>query len=391
MLGHFFRLTSENRVMNKNKILFVVLMLFVAMADAHHGTSGQFDQSKSLEVSGTVTKIRFVNPHSYVYFDAVNDQGEVENWRCEMRAATVLKRSGWTKEMFATGTKIKIVGVPAFREPTGCYINTVEFEDGEVVERYQQLAEKTDYSKLNRPARMATGEPNISGDWAAPQRLPTEAEVRAIALGIINNGGMAAGAGMAMNGEEMGMGAAQDTRRGRTTYEQSEEGIAASAGYEREDNPRFACEATNIVFDWVFDQHINRVEQSSDKIIMTYGFMDIVRTIHMDQDKHPAQIQASRAGHSIGKWDGDTLVVETIGFTEGILDSRGGAKHSDQLRITERFTMDPETMSLKREYEGEDPKYLAAKFTGQDEIFFSDTPYDPYNCEDLTEEVAEGF
>ncbi|MEM9208972.1 MAG: DUF6152 family protein, partial [Pseudomonadota bacterium] len=88
------------------------LLLAALGAHAHHGTSGQFDHSKTLQVSGTVTRIRFVNPHSYVYFDAVDENGQVNGWRCEMRAATLLKRSGWTADMFAPGTKIKIDGVP---------------------------------------------------------------------------------------------------------------------------------------------------------------------------------------------------------------------------------------------------------------------------------------
>jgi len=96
-------------------------------------------------------------------------------------------------------------------------------------------------------------------------------------------------------------------------------------------------------------------------------------------------------GHSIGKWDGDTLVVETTGFSEGFLDGRRGIKHSDQLRMIERFTLDPDKVSLKREFEGEDPVYLTAGFSGSDEIFLSETVFEPYDCEDLTEEIVEGF
>ncbi len=97
--------------------LIAGLLLTTVSAHSHHGTANQFDQSKSLQVSGTVTKIRFVNPHSYVYFDVVGEDGDVQNWRCEMRAATLLRRSGWTADMFAPGTKIKIDGVPARRRP----------------------------------------------------------------------------------------------------------------------------------------------------------------------------------------------------------------------------------------------------------------------------------
>ena len=60
----------------------------------------------------------------------------------------------------------------------------------------------------------------------------------------------------------------------------------------------------------------------------------------------------SRAGHSIGKWDGNTLVVDTVGFADGYLDGRGGVKHSDQLQVVEKFTFDPKEGSISREYSG---------------------------------------
>jgi hypothetical protein len=351
-------------------IRVVAFLLFISMVypiSAHHGTTGQFDQSKSLRVTGVVTKIRFVNPHSYVYFDAVNTAGKIEEWRCEMRAATVLKRSGWTKDMFAPGTRITIDGVPAHREPTGCYVNNVTFDDGTTIYRYQQLTEKgDDLATGKRLARLANGKPNLNGDWAAPQRLITEADVRSRAMGA-------------------GMGG------GRSRYAQTEAGIQASAGHEREDNPRFHCQATNIIQDWTFDQHINRISQTDDSITLQYGFMNIVRTIHLKKGEHTQNIQPSRAGHSVGHWDGDTLVVDTIGFEEGYLDGRNGIKHSNQLHIVERFTMNPNDNSLSRSYTGSDPIYLTSAFQGDDKIFLTQTPFDPYNCEDLTEEIVGGF
>jgi len=355
-------------------LLFPALLLLGATSHAHHGSSGQFDQSKSMQVAGVVTKIRFVNPHSYVYFDVTNEDGNVDEWRCEMRAATLLKRSGWTAEMFAPGTRIKIEGAPARREPHGCYVETLALDDSEAIKRYEQL-ESADKGDVEREARLADGTPNLAGIWAAPQRA-------------LLAGGMGPGMGAAMGpgGPAMGPGGP-----GRSRYEQSDAGIAASAGYEREDNPRFHCEATNIFHDWTFDQHMNRIEQNEDAIIMTYGLMDIVRTIHLDTDSHPGDIKPSRAGHSIGKWDGDTLVVDTVGFSEGFLDGRGGVKHSDQLHVVERFSLGEDGNSLIRTYSGEDPLYLTATFEGRDEINVSEAEFDPYNCEDLTEEIVEGF
>jgi len=350
------------------RALFFSALLFVATtSSAHHGSAGQFDHSKTIEVSGVVKKIRFVNPHSYVYFDVTNDQGETEEWRCEMRAASVLKRAGWSEDMFEAGAIIDIVGVPARREPHGCYVDTLALNEGKTIERYAEL-EGANSIDIERPFHLASGTPNLAGNWV---RAPRE------------RGGPPRGPGGRTDGSGMGSG---DSR-----YKQSDAGIAASAGHETEDNPRFHCNAINIFHDWTFDAHVNTIEQSEDVITLTFGFMDIVRSIHLDQDSHPDDLEPSRAGHSIGKWDGDTLVVDTIGFAEGYLDGRSGAKHSDQLHVVERFSRGEDGKSLVRTWVGEDPVYLTAKFEDQDQILATDAEFDPYDCEDLTQEVVPGF
>lgn len=358
-----------------HKLLSIAAVISMSGAVwAHHGSSGQFDHEQTLEVVGVVKKIRFVNPHSYVYFDVTNDDGTVDEWRCEMRAASVLKRSGWSKEMFPEGTAIRIVGAPARREPHGCYVESFSLAEGETIERYEQLG-AADQGDVERAIRLADGTPNLNGNWAAPQRL-------------VGNLSAAGGAASRPPGPPPGR---RGGPGGRPRYEQSEAGIAASAGYEREDNPRFQCRATNIFFDWTFDQHVNRIEQNEDSITLTYGFMDIVRNIHTNLEAHPDNIEPSRAGHSIGKWDGDTLVVDTVGFEEGYLDTRQGIKHSDQLHVVEQFSLSEDGNTLTRTYRGEDPLYLTAAFEGRDEIKASAAEYDPYNCEDLTQEIVEGF
>ncbi len=343
----------------------VLALLFAASTvQAHHGSNSQFDQTKSMEISGVVTKLRFVNPHSYVYFDVTNDDGTVDSWRCEMRAATVLKRSGWSEDMFEPGTVIHIEGVPARREPHGCYVNRLRLGEGAVIERYEQLDDaETEVEAPARPATLANGQPNISGDWAAPQRLLQEGEVRRRAL-------------TGFDGFE---------------YPLSDAGNAARVNFERNrDNPRFHCKPVSILADWVFDQHINRIEQTDDTITLTYGFMDIVRTIHLNVDEHPDEITPSRTGHSIGHWEENTLTVDTIGFAPGYLDGRDGIMHSDQFHVVEEFEFDPDELSLVRNYTGNDPLYMIDSFSSRDAVFLSSTPFDPYNCDDLTTEFAEG-
>ena len=102
---------------------------------------------------------------------------------------------------------------------------------------------------------------------------------------------------------------------------------------------------------------------------------------------HPANPAPSNSGHSIGRWDGDTLVVDTVGFAEGVLVPP--TRNSPQLHVVERFTLDPKTFALKREYTAEDPVYLAAPYTGRDTVLLSEVPFEKQPCSELTFEFTQ--
>jgi hypothetical protein len=159
-----------------------------------------------------------------------------------------------------------------------------------------------------------------------------------------------------------------------------------------EDNPRLSCKPTSIVFDWTFDWPVNRVTQTTvdgeNVIDIDYGLFSFSRRIHMGLAQHPAGLEPSNAGHSIGHWEGDTLVVDTIGFEAGVL--RPPTRNSAQLHVVERFTLDPATFALKRDYVAEDPVYLAAPYTGSDVVLLSETPFEKQPCTELTYEFTSG-
>lgn len=62
------------------------------------------------------------------------------------------------------------------------------------------------------------------------------------------------------------------------------------------------------------------------------------RVIYMDGRTHPKNLQPSYLGHSIGHWEGDTLIIDTVGFNEAFWMNRDGLPHTSQLRLTERLT-----------------------------------------------------
>jgi hypothetical protein len=131
----------------------------------------------------------------------------------------------------------------------------------------------------------------------------------------------------------------------------------------------------------VFDGPINRITQGDAQITLEYG-RGLTRVIHMDRPSHPESLTPSRAGHSIGRWEGDTLIVDTAGFAPGIL--AGTVPHSDRLRVVERFTLDAETLALKRDYVAEDSRYFADRYVGSDIVLPADAPFAVDRCEELT-------
>jgi hypothetical protein len=80
-------------------------VLTAATAGAHHGF-GTFSMNEDIELTGVITSLDFVNPHSWLNFNVTGEDGTVVEYRCEIRSATTLRRSGWTPEMFEAGTRI---------------------------------------------------------------------------------------------------------------------------------------------------------------------------------------------------------------------------------------------------------------------------------------------
>ena len=162
--------------------LLLVVMVCGALnpfAFAHHG-GGTFDLGKTIELSGKLTRIDLINPHSWLYFEGTGNDGKVARYRCEMRSVHVLRRSGWTADLFPVGQRIMITASPDRADPNSCYLQTILFENGTRMDRYGQYVKAQQggvkevrgplvVPNTKREPRRSTGEPNIAGDWAPEQ------------------------------------------------------------------------------------------------------------------------------------------------------------------------------------------------------------------------------
>ncbi len=91
----------------------VGLLLAVSPLPARHSFSSVFDQEKPVTLAGVVTKVDWMNPHTYFYIDVKDENAKVVNWGCESGPPGMLARNGWKKDTLKIGDQVKVEGYAA--------------------------------------------------------------------------------------------------------------------------------------------------------------------------------------------------------------------------------------------------------------------------------------
>ena len=98
---------------------------------AHHSFAAEFDADSPIEFDGVVTKIEWMNPHTFFYVDVELEDGSYENWALEMGSPNGLARRGWTRNSLQIGDEVSIVGTRAKDGSTKGNVRSVVLSTGE--------------------------------------------------------------------------------------------------------------------------------------------------------------------------------------------------------------------------------------------------------------------
>jgi hypothetical protein len=97
---------------------------------AHHSFSAEYDRDKPIELTGTVTKVEWTNPHARIYIDVEDADGNVVNWDFELGPPNGLMRQGWTRNSLKAGDVITVLGSRARDGSTNSNARSVQTADG---------------------------------------------------------------------------------------------------------------------------------------------------------------------------------------------------------------------------------------------------------------------
>jgi hypothetical protein len=305
------------------------VLVLTPVAFAHHSFAPHFDSSKPVSISGTVTEFEAQNPHSYVHISAVDENGRTQKYVCESHGVTQLTRNGVTPQILKVGTKIRVTGSLSRHSPYMCFFNTVELADGRVL-------------NVNGP----------TGPRPATPTLPARKDIFGAWM-------LAPSANRNTSGQQPMMSFLTPA------------GEKAVAGYDPfKDDPTFRCDPVAIRRVWAAPGTPLAVVRQGNDVVLQHEWMDVRRIIHMNMKEHPKNGPRSSLGHSIGRWEGETLVIETGNYSAGVLNQyveqpgrpTKGLLHSAALTSVERLHLDAARQRLVVETELVDPEFFTQPF-----------------------------
>jgi hypothetical protein len=124
------------RLASSSVLFAAAALVFAAGADAHHSLSGQFDTTRAFEIDGVVSRVDWINPHTYIYVDVKQANGELLVYKLESHPVAMMRKAGLSKqELLGDGSKVHVKAHPA-RNGTATlgYLVVMKLTDGREIQ-----------------------------------------------------------------------------------------------------------------------------------------------------------------------------------------------------------------------------------------------------------------
>lgn len=292
------------------RVFALTIALSPLPAAAHHSFAA-FDPNKEAILRGTISGYRFLNPHTYLMVDVMQPDGQSVTWRIETETRNDLYRNGWREDSLRLGDVVAVHINPP-KNPAQAFgrLISVEKSDGTV------LATPNEDDVRGRSGLVAAT--SLDGVWLPIQSFWDYREKYVAAL---------------------------------TEQAVQERAELARAGYDR----RALCIQHPIPHRLGL-AHVYEIEIVSDELILIHSEDNAQpRSVFLDGRAHPDFVpleERSYTGHSIGWWEGDTLVIDTTHF-KPMPGEVGPRKH-----LVERYRLSDDKTEVIIDFTVEDPDYL---------------------------------
>jgi Family of unknown function (DUF6152) len=336
-----------------------------------------YDSARQVSLKGAVTRIDWVNPHAFFFLDVRDPGGPVFNWAVEFGDPLELERNGWKPDSLHIGDVVMVEGVPARGDREIALAKSVVLAaSGKklfVVPSKPRVAAPAHQPAPRWPdGRVRLGPPpGKKGYWASTTSALVE-----------NN------AAIPMDGDGLLVNISDAARVApfqpwaKALYEYRQRTLL-------KDDPLARCIPPGGPRQFQTANGFQFVEQRDlGRILVLLGGGDRNwRVIYTDgrPQGEPAEVVRSYYGNSVGRWEGDTLVVDSIGFNEHFWFAKGGLPHTEGLHLIERFSR-PDLSTLKYEVTVDDPRTYTRPWKGGWTMeWVPDQDLQEYFCEENAE------
>jgi hypothetical protein len=295
-----------------------VLMLHAPSVGAHHSWA-PYDLDREVTLEGRVIEYKWANPHTYIRLETAGADGSSDVWEIEASSAVVMRNRGWSADSIAVGDRVTVYANPSHNpQRTKALGVGVQRPDGVLLGMRR--------TNSTAPAVVApqVGADSLAGIW----RSMTDPQVRDHFFFFEP-----------------------------TDWPLTDAGLLAYETFEDSDNPGKNCVSYASPFLMIIPD-AKTITLGEDEIIIRTELESAERIIHMNETSHDGA-EPSLHGHSIGRWEGDVLVVDTARFAEHGMGNAQKLPSGPEKRLTERFTLSPDGTRILYSFEMTDPDILA--------------------------------